>query len=91
MVERTENQRNTAQNIILENRARMSVSGVEEVLAFDDTMVEMKTGLGELRVQGDDLRVEKLTVNDGELVICGHISLLSYAEPTLSLRQRLFG
>jgi len=90
-MERSENLRTPAQNILLENRARMNISGVEEVLAFDDTIVEMKTVLGELRVQGEELRVEKLTVNDGELVICGHITSVSYAEPTLSLRQRLFG
>ena len=91
MAERTEGIRHAAQNIILENRRRMSVSGVEEVLAFDERMVEMKTALGELRVQGEELRVEKLTVDDGELVICGHIALVAYAEPAQSLRQRLFG
>ena len=80
-----------AQNIILENRQRMSISGVEEVLAFDERIVEMKTALGELRVQGEELRVEKLTVDDGELVICGHIAAVAYAEPAMSLRQRLFG
>ena len=58
MAERQENGRHAAQNIILENRRRMSVSGVEEVLAFDERVVEMKTALGELRVQGEELRVE---------------------------------
>jgi len=90
-VERTEAIKRTAQNIILENRQRMSISGVEEVLAFDECIVEMKTSLGELRVQGNELRVEKLTVDDGELVICGQIVAVAYAEPALSLRQRLFG
>ena len=90
-MERTENSKRAAQNIILENRQRMSISGVEEVLAFDERIVEMKTALGELHVQGEELRVEKLTVDDGELVICGHITAVSYAEPSLSLRQRLFG
>ena len=91
MAERMESVKRAAQNIILENRQRMSVSGVEEVLAFDERIVEMKTALGELRVQGDELKVEKLTVDDGELVICGHITGIAYAEPAVSLRQRLFG
>ncbi|MBE6969420.1 MAG: sporulation protein YabP [Ruminococcaceae bacterium] len=91
MAERMESTKRAAQNIILESRQRMSVSGVEEVLAFDERIVEMKTGLGELRVQGEELKVEKLTVDDGELVICGHITAIVYAEPAVSLRQRLFG
>ena len=91
MAERTESIKRPAQNIILENRQRMSVSGVEEVLAFDEHIVEMKTALGELRVQGEELRVEKLTVEDGELCICGHITAVAYAEPPVSLRRRRFG
>lgn len=91
MPEKTESIKRVAQNIILENRQRMSISGVEEVLAFDEHVVEMKTALGELRVQGEELRVEKLTVDDGELLICGRIAAVSYAEPAVSLRQRLFG
>ena len=51
----------------------------------------MKTTLGELRVQGEELKVEKLTVDDGELVICGRITALGYEEPAVSLRRRLFG
>jgi len=91
MAEKSENAKRAAQNIILENRQRMSVSGVEEVLAFDEHIIEMRTALGELRIQGDELRVEKLTVDDGELVICGHIAALVYVEPVPTLRQRLFG
>lgn len=91
MAERAESIKHAAQNIILENRRRMSVSGVEEVLAFDERIVEMKTALGELRVQGEELKVEKLTVDEGELVICGNIVSLSYEEPPVSLRRRLFG
>ena len=42
-----------AQNIILEGRRKLSVSGVEEVLAFDDSSVVMRTPLGELNVHGE--------------------------------------
>lgn len=91
MTEKAESIKRAAQNIIMESRQRMSISGVEEVLAFDEHIVEMKTTLGELRVQGEELKVEKLTVDDGELVICGRITALGYEEPAVSLRRRLFG
>ena len=91
MGEYSEGSRRAAQNVILENRQRMSVSGVEEVLAFDESVVVMRTALGELRVHGAELKVEKLTVDDGELLICGNIAALSYQDSAPSLRQRLFG
>ena len=34
-----------AQNIILENRRKLSVSGVEEVISFDDKLIVLKTTL----------------------------------------------
>ena len=57
-----ETERRKAQNIILENRSRLSVSGVEEVSGFDESIVQMQTELGALTVHGSNLRVETLSV-----------------------------
>ena len=43
------------QNIILENRNKLSVSGVKDVLSFDDQVVIMETELGLLTVKGENL------------------------------------
>ena len=83
--------REQPQNMILESRRRLSVSGVEEVLAFDEHEVSMKTVLGELTVKGEELKVEKLEVESGELHIQGKISELSYQETPPTLWERLFG
>ena len=88
-----ETERRKAQNIILENRNRLSVSGVEEVGGFDESMVEMKTELGALTVHGSNLRVETLSVDSGDLLGVGDISDLSYADVPVhrSFWARLFG
>ena len=75
-----ETERRKAQNIILENRSRLSVSGVEEVSGFDESIVQMQTELGALTVHGSNLRVETLSVDSGELLVVGDISDLSYAD-----------
>lgn len=80
-----------AQNVILESRRRMSVSGVEEVLTFDENTVLMRTALGELCVRGTELKVERLAVESGDLVLSGQVSSLHYTEPPVSLWERLFG
>ena len=68
------------QNLILENRKRLSVSGVEEVSGFDEGYVRARTSLGDLVVRGEELYVEILSVDTGELVITGQINDLGYEE-----------
>ena len=86
-----ETERRKAQNIILENRSRLSVSGVEEVSGFDESI--MQTELGALTVHGSNLRVETLSVDSGDLLVVGDISDLSYADVPVrrGFWARLFG
>lgn len=86
-----EHKTESSQNVILENRSKLSVSGVEEVLHFDEGTVILRTALGELSVRGDKLKVESLQVNNGELTVTGRIGELRYAEESVGLWERLFG
>ena len=88
-----ETERRKAQNIILENRSRLSVSGVEEVSGFDESIVQMQTELGALTVHGSNLRVETLSVDSGDLLVVGGISDLSCADVPVrrGFWARLFG
>lgn len=70
----------TIQNIILENRRKLSISGVLDVLSFDDQIVILETDLGMLTIKGDDLRINKLSIDTTEVVIEGEINNLSYSE-----------
>ncbi len=85
--------KNRVQNIILENRKRLTVSGVEEVDGFDEGYVQLRTVLGELTVRGDGLRVDQLSVETGELIVTGEIGELVYAEAAApgGFFSRLFG
>ena len=68
------------QNVILENRNKLSISGVNDVLSFDDQIVILETDLGMLTVKGDDLRINKLSIDTSEVVVEGNIYNLSYSE-----------
>lgn len=60
-------------NIILEDRSRISVSGVEDVDTFDESNFIALTSAGALVVKGADLHISKLNVDTGELVVDGEI------------------
>ncbi len=79
------------QNIILENREKMSVSGVEEVIHFDENAILLRTLSGELSIRGEGLKVESLQVKNGDLLVSGRISALYYAEESVGWWERLFG
>ena len=71
------------QNLILENRGKPSISGVNDVLSFDDQVVIVETELGLLTVKGENIRVNKLSLDTSEVVLEGTISYLAYSDKDL--------
>lgn len=68
------------QNLILENRGKLSISGVNDVLSFDDQVVMVETELGLLTVKGENIRINKLSIDTSEVIIEGEISYLAYSD-----------
>lgn len=68
------------QNLILENREKLNVSGVNDVLSFDDQVVIIETELGLLTVKGENLKINKLNIDTSEVIVEGKIDNLSYSE-----------
>ena len=71
---------NFPQNLILEDRKKLSVTGVSDVDSFDDRTVSVYTELGEMTVRGMDLHINKLNTETGELTLEGRIDALIYAQ-----------
>lgn len=68
------------QNIIIENREKISVTGVIDIHSFDDELVIAQTDLGILTVKGDDLKMNKLNLENNELIIEGKIIAVAYSD-----------
>lgn len=78
---------NVIQNLVLENREKLSISGVLDVLSFDDQVVIIETELGLLTVKGDNLRINKLSIDTSEVVVEGEIYNLSYSENDIDRKR----
>lgn len=72
------------QNLVLENREKLSISGVLDVLSFDDQVVIVETELGLLNVKGENLRINKLSIDTSEVVVEGEIFSMVYSEKDLN-------
>ena len=77
----------TRHELCLKDRRNMTVSGVKEILSFDEQMVRMLTTSGELVADGEGLRVKVLDVERGNVVLEGRIDALSYVEETATERR----
>ncbi len=81
---------NVIQNLILENREKLNVSGVLDVLSFDDQIVIIETELGLLTVKGDNLRINKLSTDTEEVTVEGNVFNLSYSERNNNSKETSF-
>ena len=67
--------------LTLNERKKLTMTGVTEVVSFDDTAVVLQTNLGTLEVQGQELKLKTLSIDGGQVAVDGQISALIYEEP----------
>ena len=77
--------------LTLNERKSLTMSGVTEMVSFDESAVVLRTALGMLTVQGQELKLKTLSLEGGQMAVDGHISALVYEEPREGgLWQRLW-
>lgn len=64
----------------LENRARLSVNGVREVESFDEESVVLHTTKGVLVIRGQQLHLQTLSIDGGQVAVDGTVDAMSYEE-----------
>lgn len=79
--------------LTLNQRSSLTMTGVTEVVSFDENTVLVRTDLGTLTVQGQQLQLKTLSVEGGQIAVEGNISSLQYEEPRQQggWVRRLFG
>ncbi len=65
-------------NLTLDSRKRLFLNGVLEVVSFNEEQINLNTNLGALVIKGEGLRMHKLDVQNGEVVIVGLINSYIY-------------
>lgn len=77
-------------NIFIENRAKTRITGVIDVDNFDDFNISVKTDKGYIIIGGEELKINKLDVESGELHIEGKFNSLMYNE-SIKSEGSIFG
>lgn len=77
--------------LTLDARKSLTVTGVTEVLRFDDTAVALRTSMGELTVYGQDLQLKNLSLEGGQVAVEGTVAAMIYEQPRRGGLRRLLG
>ena len=70
--------------LTLNERNKLTLTGVTEVVSFDETLVALHTALGILEIHGQELKLKNLSMEGGQMEVSGRISGLFYEEPRQS-------
>lgn len=79
--------------LTLSERKMLTMTGVTEVVSFDESAVVLKTCLGTLTIHGQGLQLKNLSLDGGQVAVDGTIAALIYEEPRPAggAFRRLFG
>lgn len=76
-----ENQMQLPHRLTLNERRQLTMTGVSEVISFEETAVVVRTELGVLVIQGQGLQLKTLSLEGGQVVVEGAVAALHYEQP----------
>ncbi|HBL99426.1 MAG: YabP/YqfC family sporulation protein [Acutalibacteraceae bacterium] len=71
-------------NIVIENRQRLSATGIQNVDSYEDDCIVAQSECGEIIIKGHDLKITRLSVETGDMTVEGSIDSASYNAPKVS-------
>ncbi len=77
--------------VSLRARQELEVSGVEDVMSFDEAAVELNTVCGVMSIEGEGIHISFLDTDNGRLILTGNISAVIYPEKKPKRSGGLFG
>ena len=67
-------------HVVIEERKSLTVSGVEDVERFDENTIVLSTSKGVMVVTGENLHIEKLSLDGGDLKVEGDVDAVTYED-----------
>jgi len=81
----------TPHTVSLDNRENLLLTGIIEVLGFDERNLMLETTQGVLAIDGEGLHIAKLNVDSGDMQVDGRVIGFYYIDKTEKTKRKLFG
>ena len=69
-----------AHKVSMSNRSKLEMTGISDVVSCDLTKVLLESDYGVITIKGQNLHVNRLSVEKGELDIDGTIQAIEYSD-----------
>lgn len=76
-------------SLSLENRKKLVITGIIEVISFNDEQIILTTNLGTLNIKGLSLKMNKLDVQNGQVIIIGTVNSCIYSNNHLKKKGNI--
>ena len=80
-------ERQEKHKMVFHERHTISLTGVKDVMSFDANEVLLDTVQGILMIRGEELHVNRLSLEQGEVDMDGRIDSFAYAEENTYLKN----
>ena len=74
-----EAQKEKEHKLVLDRREKATVTGVKDVISFDEKEILLQTEFGKMTVKGEGLHVKRLTLEKGEAELEGQVNGILYS------------
>ena len=78
------------QNLNLQNRNKLTLTGVTKVISVKDDLAQLETNMGVLQAYGKDIQLVSLELDKGEIELKGNFVSFKYGDKNSSFIKRLF-
>ena len=86
-----EKKRTGRHTLNMEEREKVRIGGVLEVLSFDEEGIMMETTCGLLMLKGAGMHIGKLDLDAGDVIVDGSIDSMAYSDGTLAEKHSILG
>ena len=66
----------------LDSRNNLSITSVDDVLSFDDSLISLAVGETVLNISGEGLSIKNLSIENGDITVNGIVSAIVYFDNT---------
>lgn len=86
-----EKKRTGRHTLNMDEREKVRIGGVLEVLSFDEEDIMMETTCGLLMLRGAGMHIGKLDLDAGDVIIDGSIDSITYSDGTFTEKHSILG
>ncbi|HPF19864.1 MAG TPA: sporulation protein YabP [Syntrophomonas sp.] len=75
-------------SIMMANRKSVELSGITNVINFDEEEIILETVMGYLEIGGEELHITMLNLDKGQVAVVGSINQLAYKPQGTNLKNK---